>query len=56
MPSVICGNTLLADRFKCPFDPKHLACKKIDWWICRDYQNNNHAETSTIDTLVGASQ
>lgn len=54
MPSVIWGNTLLADRFKCPFDSKHLACKKIDWWICRDYQKNNHSEAAATDE-TGAS-
>jgi hypothetical protein len=54
MPSVICGNILLADRFKCPFDPKHLQCKRIDWWVCREYQLDNRSETIVLDD-TGAS-
>jgi hypothetical protein len=49
MPSVSCGNIRLEDRFKCPYDSKNLQCKRIDWWMCRDYQNGNHSEASVID-------
>jgi hypothetical protein len=51
---MVCGNILLADRFKCPYDTKHLACKKIDWWLCREYQLDNRLETAVIDD-AGAS-
>jgi hypothetical protein len=35
---IICGNSLIADKFKCPFDPKNRQCRNISWWICRNYQ------------------
>jgi hypothetical protein len=46
---MICGNQLLEDRFKCPYHPRNLQCKNIDWWTCRDYQNDNQSNGSEGD-------
>ena len=49
-PDMICGNINLDDRFKCPFNPKHYQCKRIDWWDCQNYQNSNHSPTPEPET------
>jgi hypothetical protein len=50
-PDMICGNINLNDRFKCPFHPRTLQCKRIDWWTCRNYQNGNHSPMPEPETL-----
>jgi hypothetical protein len=42
---IACGNAVLEDKFRCPFDPAHKQCKNIPWYDCRNYQQEkNHQD------------